>query len=307
VSAFAGSRTVEDEAGLLLRGVTKRFGPTVAVSGVDFCVPPHSRTAIVGPSGCGKSTLLNLICGLDEPSEGSISVLGGSSPEERLARCAWMPQRDLLLPWRDVVGNAALALENRGMRTSAARRQVAPLVARFGLAGFEDMRPAQLSGGMRQRVSFLRTLVAGKEVLLLDEPFGALDSITRTDLQHWLRSALDAEPRTVILVTHDVEEALLLGQQVVVMSPRPGRVAATFAVDPALSAGSRRDALRRPEFTALRDEVLAILEAGLAGPSGPSAPAPQVDQDGPAPPPLPAGRSGPGGLGDAAGPAGAGA
>lgn len=253
-----------DGTGLLLAGVTKRFGSTAAVSGIDLEVPPHSRVAIVGPSGCGKSTLLSMICGLDEPSEGSISVLGASSSAERLARCAWMPQRDLLLPWRDVLGNAALALENQGMRAAAARRQVAPLVARFGLAGFEGKRPAQLSGGMRQRVSFLRTLVAGKEVLLLDEPFGALDSITRADLQQWLRSALDAEPRTAVLVTHDVEEALLLGRRVVVMSPRPGRIAATFDVDPAVAEGSRRDALRRPQFTALRDEVLAVLEAGMA-------------------------------------------
>lgn len=270
MSLFAGSgaTAARDGTGLLLRGVTKRFGSTVAVSGIDLEVPPHSRVAIVGPSGCGKSTLLNMVCGLDEPSEGSISVLGASSSAERLARCAWMPQRDLLLPWRDVLGNAALALENRGMRAAAARRQVAPLAARFGLAGFEDKRPAQLSGGMRQRVSFLRTLIAGKEVLLLDEPFGALDSITRADLQQWLRSALDVEPRTVVLVTHDVEEALLLGRQVVVMSPRPGRIAATFGVDPAVAEGSRRDALRRPEFTALRDEVLAVLEEGVAESAG---------------------------------------
>jgi len=277
VSLSAASGTAGDGAGLRVRGVTKRFESTVAVSGIDLAVPQHSRVAIVGPSGCGKSTLLNMICGLDEPSEGTISVLGASSPAERLARCAWMPQRDLLLPWRDVLGNAALALENRGLRAAEARRQVAPLVARFGLAGFEDKRPAQLSGGMRQRVSFLRTLVAGKEVLLLDEPFGALDSITRADLQQWLRSALDAEPRTVLLVTHDVEEALLLGRRVVVMSPRPGRIAATFDVNAAVAEGSRRDALRRPEFTALRDEVLAVLEAGLAGAGDSPAPARQAE------------------------------
>jgi len=247
--------------GLRLRGVGKRFGSTAAVAGIDLEVPLHGRLAIVGPSGCGKSTLLNLICGLDEPDEGTIEVLDATARAERLARCAWMPQRDLLLPWRDVLGNAALALENRGMRRVAARRQVAPLVARFGLAGFEDKRPAQLSGGMRQRVSFLRTLVAGKEVLLLDEPFGALDSITRADLQQWLRSALDAEPRTVVLVTHDVEEALLLGQRVAVLSPRPGRVAAAFDVDPAIVEGGRREILRSPEFAGLRDEILSVLEA----------------------------------------------
>ena len=232
-------------AGLQLRGVARVFGETVAVSGVDLDVPLHGRLAIVGPSGCGKSTLLGLICGLDEPNEGTITVLDADTAAGRLRRCAWMPQRDLLLPWRDVLGNAALALENQGVRRKAARERVAHLVERFGLAGFEDRLPYQLSGGMRQRVSFLRTLVAGKEVLLLDEPFGALDSITRADLQQWLRSALDAEPRTTVLVTHDVEEAILIGERVVVMSPRPGRIVAQFQVDlPA--TGSRRELIRHP-------------------------------------------------------------
>ena len=172
-----------------------------------------------------------------------------------------MPQRDLLLPWRDVLGNAALALENQGVRRKAARERVAHLVERFGLAGFEDRLPYQLSGGMRQRVSFLRTLVAGKEVLLLDEPFGALDSITRADLQQWLRSALDAEPRTTVLVTHDVEEAILIGQRVVVMSPRPGRMVAQFEVDLPADWNSRRELIRHPVFAELRDEILSVLEA----------------------------------------------
>jgi NitT/TauT family transport system ATP-binding protein len=247
-------------AGLRLRGVARVFGETVAVSGVDLDVPLHGRLAIVGPSGCGKSTLLGLICGLDEPNEGTITVLDADTAAGRLRRCAWMPQRDLLLPWRDVLGNAALALENQGVRRKAARERVAHLVERFGLAGFEDRLPYQLSGGMRQRVSFLRTLVAGKEVLLLDEPFGALDSITRADLQQWLRSALDAEPRTTVLVTHDVEEAILIGERVVVMSARPGRMVAQFQVDlPA--TGSRRELIRHPVFAELRDEILSLLEA----------------------------------------------
>jgi ABC-type nitrate/sulfonate/bicarbonate transport system ATPase subunit len=246
--------------GLRLSGVARVFGSVVAVSGVDLEVPLHSRLSIVGPSGCGKSTLLALICGLDEPNEGTIDVLGATTSAERLRRCAWMPQRDLLLPWRDVLGNAALALENQGVRRRIARQRVGHLVDRFGLAGFEEKLPYQLSGGMRQRVSFLRTLVAGKEVLLLDEPFGALDSITRADLQEWLRTALDAEPRTTVLVTHDVEEALLIGQRVVVMSARPGRIRAQFEVH-LPHAGSRRELIRHPEFAELRDEILSLLEA----------------------------------------------
>src|ERR1035438_7909075 len=263
--AAKGVPLQEGGTGLRLSGVARVFGQVVAVSGVDLEVPLHSRMSIVGPSGCGKSTLLALICGLDEPNEGTIDVLGATTSAERLRRCAWMPQRDLLLPWRDVLGNAALALENQGVRRRTARQRVGHLVERFGLAGFEEKLPHQLSGGMRQRVSFLRTLVAGKEVLLLDEPFGALDSITRADLQQWLRSALDAEPRTVVLVTHDVEEALLLGQQVVVLSPRPGRVVAAFDVDPALGEGGRREIIRSPEFAGLRDEILSALGAAAWG------------------------------------------
>jgi ABC-type nitrate/sulfonate/bicarbonate transport system ATPase subunit len=254
--------------GLRLAGVGRAFGDTVAVSGVDLEVAVHGRVSIVGPSGCGKSTLLSLICGLDDPDEGSIEVLEANTQAntqvntaaERLKRCAWMPQGDLLLPWRDVLGNAALALENQGVRRRDARARVAPLVERFGLAGFEQHHPDQLSGGMRQRVSFLRTLVAGKEVLLLDEPFGALDSMTRADLQEWLRQALDVEPRTTVLVTHDVDEALLLGRRVAVMSPRPGRILAEFDVE-LPSTGSRRELISHPHFAAQRDRILEVLES----------------------------------------------
>ena len=259
MTSTAGAPASASEAGISLVDVGRAFGPTVAVSGVSLTVPLHGHLSVIGPSGCGKSTLLNLISGLDDPDEGTVDVLGATSSPDRLRRCAWMPQRDLLLPWRDVLGNAALALENQGIKRKLARAQVAGLVERFGLGSFERKLPHQLSGGMRQRVSFLRTLVAGKEVLLLDEPFGALDSITRADLQQWLRSALSTEPRTTVLVTHDVEEALLLGSQVVVMSARPGRVAAEYATDFPPGA-TRRELLRLPEFTELRDELLARLE-----------------------------------------------
>ncbi|WP_007512367.1 MULTISPECIES: ABC transporter ATP-binding protein [Pseudofrankia] len=248
-----------DADGIRLAGVTRRYGDVVAVERVDLAVARGRRLAVVGPSGCGKSTLLGLISGLDEPDEGVVDVLGATGPAGRLARCALMPQRDLLLPWRSALANAAVSLENRGMSRRAARAAVRPLFARFGLAGFEDHRPRQLSGGMRQRVAFLRTFVADKEILLLDEPFGALDAITRAEAQDWLRSTLDAEPRTAVLVTHDVEEALLLGHEVVVLTGRPGRVAARLAVD-LPPAGSRRELLASAEFVGLRDAVLAALE-----------------------------------------------
>ena len=137
-------------------------------------------------------------------------------------RCAYMPQRDLLLPWLSALDNAALAPRNRGASRAAARAAAAPLFERFGLAGFERARPDELSGGMRQRVAFLRTLLAGKPVLLLDEPFASLDAITRAEMQEWLAGALAEQPATVVLVTHDVEEALYLCDRVVVLTAAPG-------------------------------------------------------------------------------------
>jgi ABC-type nitrate/sulfonate/bicarbonate transport system ATPase subunit len=202
--------------------VTRRYGALTALADVDLALRAGELTAVVGPSGCGKSTLLELMAGLQEPDEGVV---------ERRAACAYMPQRDLLLPWRDALGNAGLALECQGVARAEARRRAVPLFERFGLAEFEHVHPAALSGGMRQRVAFLRTLLQGRPVLLLDEPFGALDAITRADLREWLAAALAEDPRTVLLVTHDVEEAVFLADRIVVLSPRPGRVVAEFEVD----------------------------------------------------------------------------
>ncbi|HEY1347450.1 MAG TPA: ATP-binding cassette domain-containing protein, partial [Streptosporangiaceae bacterium] len=185
------------DAGIHLKNVSKRFGELVVLHGIDFDIPRYSRIGIVGPSGGGKSTLLHIVAGLMEPDAGEVDVEGATAAKDRLARCALMPQRDLLLPWRTALDNATIALENRGVSRSEARNRTRPLFGRFGLAMFEEVRPAQLSGGMRQRVSFLRTLVADKDVLLLDEPFGALDSITRAQMQEWLLRALGDVPRTV--------------------------------------------------------------------------------------------------------------
>ena len=249
--------------GISLSGVARRYGrrsPVVALDGLDLRVGAGELVAVVGPSGCGKSTLLELVAGLQEPDAGEVSVMGATAGHERLAASAYMPQRDLLLPWRDALGNAALALECQGVAKAEARRRAAPLFERFGLAEFEDARPAALSGGMRQRVAFLRTLLAGRPVLLLDEPFGALDSITRSAMQEWLAGALAAEPRTVLLVTHDVEEAILLADRVAVLSPRPGRVVAQLDVT-LPRPRTRREALADPEFVRLVRRALDALEA----------------------------------------------
>jgi NitT/TauT family transport system ATP-binding protein len=236
--------------------VTRRYRRVTALEDVELSVRRDEVLAVVGPSGCGKSTLLELMAGLQEPDEGIVSAGGATRAADRRAACAYMPQRDLLLPWRDALSNAALALECEGVPRGEARRRAEPLFERFGLAEFEQARPAELSGGMRQRVAFLRTLLPGRPVLLLDEPFGALDSITRSSMQRWLADALAEDSRTVLLVTHDVEEAVFLADRVAVLSPRPGRVVAEIDV-----ALPRPRDVTAPEFGALKRRALEALGA----------------------------------------------
>jgi ABC-type nitrate/sulfonate/bicarbonate transport system ATPase subunit len=232
-----------DRVGRRFRG---RTGVVTALQDLSLTIGPGEIVAVVGPSGCGKSTLLELICGLQRADVGTVS-----GPAAVL-----MPQRDLLLPWASALDNAALALSARGVGREAARAIASPWLERLGLAEFSDARPAELSGGMRQRISFLRSLLADTPVLALDEPFAALDAITRAETHVWLARALAVEPRTVVLVTHDVEEAVVLSDRVAVMSPRPGRIVAEVAN--ALPRPRRRT---DPDLVGLRERGLDALGA----------------------------------------------
>ena len=241
-------RELDGTDGVLVELVSRTFnakrGPVQALRDMSLRAGVGEIVAVVGPSGCGKTTLLELICGLQRPDAGTV----------RCAPAALMPQRDLLLPWCSAIDNAALALRAAGIKREPARELAAPWLQRFGLGDFEHTRPAELSGGMRQRVSFLRSLLAGKPVLALDEPFASLDAITRAEMQGWLGHVLAAEPRTVVLITHDVEEAVVLADRVVVMSPRPGRAVAEIDV------GLRRPRRRTdPQISELRERVYAAL------------------------------------------------
>jgi ABC-type nitrate/sulfonate/bicarbonate transport system ATPase subunit len=251
----AGDTAVE------VAGLGHRFGELEVLERLDLTVAAGEVVGLVGPSGCGKSTLLELIAGLLGAERGSVAVGGERAPAERLARCVYMPQRDLLLPWLSALDNAALAPRNRGASRAAAREQAQPLFERFGLAGFESSRPAELSGGMRQRVAFLRTLLAGKPVLLLDEPFASLDAISRAEMQEWLAGALATQPATVVLVTHDVEEALYLCDRVAVLTARPARVLETID-SPAPRSTPRPRTVTSPAFTAARERALEALAKG---------------------------------------------
>jgi ABC-type nitrate/sulfonate/bicarbonate transport system ATPase subunit len=245
-------RRTEGHSAIVLEGVQRTYagrdGAGVpALAGVSLRAAPGELLAVVGPSGCGKTTLLELICGLQAPDAGTIAC----------EPAVLMPQRDLLLPWLSAVENAGLALRIAHVPRAQARVRAAALFEELGLEGFEDARPHELSGGMRQRVAFLRTLLSGKPVLCLDEPFGALDAITRGEMQEWLAATLARERRTVVLVTHDVEEAILLADRVAVLSPRPGRVTAQLEV-----ALGRPRARTDSEVIALRERALSALATG---------------------------------------------
>ena len=248
-----------EAAGIEVRGLEVRWGDdqtSFALEGLDLRVAAGAFVAVVGPSGCGKSTLLRVLAGLLEPTAGRASV-GGRAVIGRPGGCAWMAQRDDLLPWRRVLGNATLGAELRGTPRREAEARARPLLEHFGLAGYEDAWPSQLSGGMRQRLAVLRTFLMDAPVLLLDEPFGALDALTRRRMQSWLAEVWEADGRTVLLVTHDVEEALVLADRVVVLSDRPGRVVADVEVP--FDRPRASTLLADPRFVAERAALLEKL------------------------------------------------
>lgn len=236
-------------------------GAVAALAPLDLTLAAGRTTAFVGPSGCGKSTLLRLIAGLDLPSAGTVRI-GGETPAAvtRRAGLAMAFQDPSLLPWRTVRGNVALALTLA--RQPADAGAVERLIHRVGLAGFEDRRPAELSGGMRQRVAIARCLATAPGLLLLDEPFGAVDELTRLRLNEDLPRLWQARGTTTLVVTHAVAEAVLLADRVVVFSSRPGRVVADIPV--LLPRPRLRDATREPAFRALVDAVTAALWGGAA-------------------------------------------
>jgi len=245
---------------LEMRGISKTFGRVTALGGLELSVPAGEFVTVVGPSGCGKSTLFNMVAGLDEPDDGGIMRFKGRGchAAELLGRVAFMPQRDLLLPWRNVIDNAILAREIEGGDRRSIRAEALRMMPEFGLAGFETQYPHQLSGGMRQRVALMRTFMFERELMLLDEPFGALDALTRTMMQRWLLDVWERHRRTILFITHDVDEAIFLGDRVLVMTARPGRVKLERRVD--LPRPRSADLVLSPEFIALKRDILSAIE-----------------------------------------------
>lgn len=221
-------------------------------------VPDGAFVSVVGPSGCGKSTLLRIVAGVAEPTAGSVRLDGAPLPSTP-GHAGFMPQHDRLLPWRNVRDNAVLAADIHGVDRSASRARADALLDRFGLTGYATSWPRELSGGMRQRLALLRTFLTDRDLLLLDEPFGALDAITRRRMHGWLQEVLALDRRTVVFVTHDVEEALLLSDRVLVLSPRPGRIVGEVVVDDPRPRTPQ--VTTEPAFVRRKADVFSLLES----------------------------------------------
>ncbi|MGA9872262.1 MAG: ABC transporter ATP-binding protein [Rhodococcus sp. (in: high G+C Gram-positive bacteria)] len=230
-----------------VNGLTKAYDGREVLAGVSFDVSPGEFVSIIGPSGSGKSTIFNMLAGLDSPDEGIVDAPAS----------AYMPQKDLLFPWRTVLDNTCLGLEVQGLPKKEARARARELFPVFGLSGYEDARPSALSGGMRQRAAVLRTVVQGREVLLLDEPFGALDSLTRTGMQSWLQDVWLEYGWTVLMITHDIREAVYLSDRVIVLSDKPARV--RRAVDVPLPRPRELGIVTTPAFAAVESKLMDVL------------------------------------------------
>jgi ABC-type nitrate/sulfonate/bicarbonate transport system ATPase subunit len=234
--------------------VDRRLEPVLA--GVGLTAAEGEFVSIIGPSGCGKSTLLNIIAGLEDADAGSVGV-SGCAADGRLGHIGYMQQKDLLLPWRSVLDNTVLALELHGVPRKQARGRARELIEIFGLSGFEAQYPFALSGGMRQRAAFLRTMLLDQDVILLDEPFGALDALTRVQMQEWVLELWGSLKKTIVLITHDVDEALLLSDRIYVLTARPAQVKIVLDVD--LPRPRNYQHVTSPAFIRLKSRLLAPL------------------------------------------------
>jgi ABC-type nitrate/sulfonate/bicarbonate transport system ATPase subunit len=247
-------------AKLHLDEVSMRFktpsGVFEALAPVNLTIPQGRFVSLIGPSGCGKSTLFNIIAGLLEPTAGRI-LIDGTDATGTIGRVGYMLQKDLLLPWRTVLDNVVLGMEIQGVPLRSARERALPLLRRYGLSGFEFLYPSALSGGMRQRAALLRTLLFDTDIILLDEPFGALDAQTKLQMQEWLLQLWSDFGKTVVFVTHDVDEAIYLSDEVYVMATRPGRVVESIPVT--IARPRPRSATLKPEFIAIKEHCLNLL------------------------------------------------
>ncbi len=244
-----------------IRNVSKAFRVNGeifhALEGIDLQARDQEFVTLIGPSGCGKSTLFNIMSGLLQPDRGEVCI-DGQCVTDRLGRMGYMHQKDLLLPWRNVLDNVVLCAELNGVPRRESYRRAEELLPLFGLEGFASSYPSALSGGMKQRAALLRTFLCQKEIVLLDEPFGALDAITRIDMQEWLLDVWEEFRQTILFITHDVQEAVFLSDRVYVMSPRPGRISLEVRID--FPRPRHHRIVSDPHFVALREQLFEALK-----------------------------------------------
>ena len=266
VAGAASRDLVGDPGSVVLDRVSIEFkaAGVLAADNISLTVAPGEFISIVGPSGCGKTTLLNLAAGLLDPDYASGTVLVGGQPPTRGNRdIAYMLARDALCPWRTAVGNAELGAEIRGVAPDVRRARAMDLLAKVGLKGFENTYPKALSQGMRQRVALARTFSLDSQILLIDEPFGALDAQTKLQLEDVLLALWQREQRTIVFITHDLSEAVSMSDRVIVMSARPGRIIADVPINLGRPRSVR--ALQKdPAYHELYARVWSKLEEGLA-------------------------------------------
>lgn len=239
---------------LQFHNVSFHYDEKPIINELNASIQDKEFVSIIGPSGCGKSTLFRLITGLEEASTGQIEL----TETKKSHSVGYMPQKDMLLPWRTIIENAALPLECQGVQKKEAQVKAKELLHKFGLQGYEKKYPKDLSGGMRQRVSFIRTLLTGGEILLLDEPFSALDALTKASLQEWLFEQWKEWEKTILFITHDVEEALFLSNRILVVENQP-IATLTERIVPLDRNRTRKD-LYKPEVLALKEEILSMLQ-----------------------------------------------
>ena len=245
-----------------LRGLQKSFslkeGPLEVLRDLDIHAADGEFVSVIGPSGCGKSTMFNIMAGLEDATGGQVLVDDEpATPHGKSSHFAYMPQKDLLFPWRRILENTTIGLEVQGMRKKEARARAQPLFETFGLSGFERSYPFELSGGMRQRAALLRTVVQERSVILLDEPFGALDALTRTEMQGWLEQVWEQFKWTVFLITHDIREAIFLADRVYVLTARPASVRSVMEVR--IPRPRSLDVIATHEFLAMEAELIREL------------------------------------------------
>ena len=242
---------------LKVNNLVKNYGDLLVVNDVSIYLREREFLSLIGPSGCGKSTIFNVIAGIVKPDKGEI-IIDGEDYTNKTGRVSYMYQKDLLLPWKKIIDNVSIPLVVKGVNKKEARERVKQYFKDFGLEGFEYKYPYQLSGGMRQRAALLRTYMSSQDIILLDEPFGGLDAITKRKMQYWLLDVLDKLKASVLFITHDIEEALLLSDRIYILSQRPATIKGEMAVS--IPKPRSRDVVTSVEFNRLKKEIIEIMD-----------------------------------------------